>query len=288
MLLLVLFYACTPSSSSTQQPESQLDVEKDSTPPIEKISFFLPEGATIAERFKLPPTGFHRVTPTPNSFASYLQNFPLKPHGAQVHYYDGNVKPNHNVYLAVLDIDVGDRDLQQCADAVMRLKAEYHYQLEEYDQIRFNLTNGFPVDYSSWRAGKRVAVEGNRTWWVDRAGYNDSYQTFRKYLTFVFSYAGTLSLEKELTPVAMKDIEIGDVLIRGGSPGHAVIVVDMAINEATGEKKFMLAQSYMPAQEIQILQNPQAEKGNPWYSNLVEGTFYTPEWTFTTGQLRRF
>ena len=46
-------------------------------------------------------------------------------------------------------------------------------------------------------------------------------------------------------------MQIGDVLIQGGSPGHAVIVVDMAENPATGEKLYLLAQSYMPAQDIQ-------------------------------------
>lgn len=54
------------------------------------------------------------------SFAEYLRNLPLKPHGTKVKYYNGEEKPN-DVYVAVIDIDVGTRDLQQCADAVIRL-----------------------------------------------------------------------------------------------------------------------------------------------------------------------
>ena len=38
-------------------------------------------------------------------------------------------------------------------------------------------------------------------------------------------------------------------------PGHVVLIVDMAENDK-GEKIFMLAQSYMPAQQTQILINP--------------------------------
>lgn len=56
--------------------------------------------------------------------------------------------------------------------------------------------------------------------------------------------------------VTIEETKIGDVFIKGGFPGHAVMVVDIAVDESTQEKVFLLAQSYMPAQEIQILKNP--------------------------------
>jgi len=43
-----------------------------------------------------------------------------------------------------------------------------------------------------------------------------------------------------LESVSIKNMNIGDVFIVGGSPGHAVIVVDMAVN-SDGEKIFLLA-----------------------------------------------
>ena len=61
-------------------------------------------------------------------------------------------------------------------------------------------------------------------------------------------------------------MRIGDVFIIGGSPGHAVIVVDMAVNPETHEKVFLLAQSYMPAQQIQLLKNNNDPDLSPWYS----------------------
>ncbi len=104
----------------------------------------------------------------------------------------------------------------------------------------------------------------------------------------IFSYAGTASLSKELKPVQVEDMQIGDVFIRGGFPGHAVIVVDMAENVQTGEKLFMLAQSYMPAQDFHILVNPTDTGLSPWYNTNIGEELITPEWRFYKGELMRF
>ena len=244
-------------------------------------------GETIEERFILPE-GFHRVVVKEDSFESYLRNLTLKPHGTKVLYFDGSTKNKSNVYIAVVDMDVGNRDLQQCADAIIRLRAEYLYQKKEYDSIHFNFTNGFRVDYTKWMEGYRIAINGNNTSWVKRTEASNTYQDFRKYLDIVFAYAGTLSLEQELESVAVQDLQIGDIFIQGGSPGHAIIVVDMIENTATGEKRFLVAQSYMPAQETQVLVNPMDNKISPWYSSNFGDTLQTPEWTFSSGDLKRF
>ena len=77
-----------------------------------------PSGNTIATRF-LAPTGYTRMSQQTNSFGEFLQNVSLKPNGTLVHYYNGDEKPN-KVAAAVLTTDVGNKDLQQCADAVTR------------------------------------------------------------------------------------------------------------------------------------------------------------------------
>jgi len=244
-------------------------------------------GTTIEDRFS-PPEGFTRIPVPEVSYGQYLRNLPLKPHGSKVLYYDGATKDKSNVYEAVVDMDIGHRDLQQCADAIMRLRAEYLYQLGRYDEIHFNFTNGFRVDYSKWMEGYRVKVEGNNTEWVKSTDFSGSYESFRKYLDIIFAYAGSLSLSKELKAIEVGEMEIGDVFIQGGSPGHAVIVVDMAENMETGEKIFILAQSYMPAQEIQILQNPLDKELSPWYNLNFGERLITPEWEFTNKDLKRF
>jgi hypothetical protein len=278
-LLLIL----TSCNTNAEQVKEEKIIENTA----EVVISINPTGKTIAERFSAP-TGFTRVKTASNTFAVYLQNFKLKPHGSDVHYYNGKIKPNEDVYDAVLDIDVGNYDLQQCADAVMRLRAEYLFKQKRYDEIHFNFTNGFKADYSKWHQGYRVNVEGNNTNWVKKATPSIAYTSFREYLKLVFTYAGTKSLEKEMKTVSINDLHIGDVFIKGGSPGHAVIVVDMAVNEQTGEKLFLLAQSYMPAQEIQILKNPMNPSISPWYSTNFTGPLYTPEWTFQKNQLKRF
>ena len=92
-------------------------------------------------------------------------------------------------------------------------------------------------------------------------------------MDYIFAYANTASLREELKTVKIDSMQIGDVFIQKGRPfGHAVIVVDMAKNDSTAQKLYMLAQSYMPAQETQILINPNNENGG-----LSIGSFWLPE-----------
>lgn len=293
LLLVIILTSCSRDEMSLDNPNppdgereviDEKNVEADNTQVIE-VDIINEAGKTIGTRLNAP-RGYKRTEVIEDSFGEYLRNLPLKPHGSKVLYYDGGEK-SRNVYVAVLDIDVGNRDLQQCADAVMRLRGEYLFKNEEYDKIHFNFTNGFRVDYSKWIAGKRVVVEGNNCYWVNKTGYSNTYEDFRKYMNIIFAYAGTLSLSNELEAINPHELMIGDVIIKGGSPGHAVIVVDMAENE-DGKKIFLLAQSYMPAQSIHVLKNPMNEDLSPWYELDFEGQLFTPEWTFTKEDFKRF
>lgn len=271
-LLFVL--SCTDNPSSSQERN---------TPAKDRLIY--PAGNTIAERFS-PPTGYSR--PDVSNFGNYLRTLPLHRHGYQVHLYNGEEKANQNVHAAVLKIDVGDKNLQQCADAVMRLRAEYLYKTGEFDKISFNFTNGFPASFAKWSSGNKIAVRENDVSWQPSTGSNNSYNSFRQYLDMVFMYAGTLSLSRQMGKISFADMQPGDVLIQGGSPGHAVMVMDIAVNEK-GKKMFLLAQSYMPAQEIHILVNPDNAAISPWYSTAeINSVIHTPEWDFTVEDLKRF
>jgi hypothetical protein len=82
-------------------------------------------------------------------------------------------------------------------------------------------------------------------------------------------------------------IEPGDVLIRAGSPGHAMLVVDVA-EDNHGHRTYLLAQSYMPAQDIYIVKNPGDNPG-PWYrADTPPGRVITPEYIFKTNELRKW
>lgn len=248
---------------------------------------------SVSNRIPLPP-GFIREKAAPASFAAWLRNLPLKPGRPPVKLFNGQDKRNQAAHAAVFDIDVGDTDLQQCADAVMRLRAEYLYSLglaagNDFHGLHFNFTSGFRADYAKWAAGYRIHVSGNDCSWVKTEKPDTSYPTFRKYLNQVFTFAGTASLSRELVPVAnIRDLHAGDVFIQGGFPGHAVIVVDTAIHPRTKQKVFLLAQSYMPAQDIQLLRNPTQTGLSPWYPAEFGETLVTPEWTFKRTDLKRF
>lgn len=75
--------------------------------------------------------------------------------------------------------------------------------------------------------------------------------------------------------------------MQAGSPGHAIIVVDAAQNTA-GEQVFLLAQSYMPAQEIHVLKNPNDPNLSPWFKLNDGDELVTPEWTFQWDQRKRW
>jgi hypothetical protein len=279
--IIYILFVCTALNACGRAADRQTALPV--TPAAESGKSMIDAGGmTLQTRFN-PPDGFQRKPVDENSFAAFLRNLPLKPAGTKVRYYNGAIK-HDDVYDAVVDMEISNRDLQQCADAIMRLRGEYFYAIKAYGQITFTLTNGFRMDYTEWMKGYRVTVNGNKTVWRRTAEPSNTYGDFRNYMEFVFIYAGTLSLSKSLRPKAVGDIAIGDVFIQGGSPGHAVIVVDVAEN-ATGKKVFLLAQSYMPAQETQILKNNTDGKLTPWYSADIAGRLHTPQWTFDAEQL---
>lgn len=279
ILYLTLFLSCQNSPSQSSPKVWQTD---------KKLERTNPNGQTIATRFTLPES-FIRESLDSSSFGHFLRHFPLKPTGEKVLLFNGSPKFHQHVHAAVLDIDVGNRDLQQCADAVMRLRAEYLWEQQAYDQISFNFTNGFKANYSNWRNNQRIRVQGNKVSWVPTSRASKSYNAFRKYLNMVFAYAGTLSLAQELKPQSLDQIQIGDVFIQGGSPGHAVIVVDRAINPSTKEVLVLLAQSYMPAQNIHVLKNLNRSDLSPWYPvKDLHREVLTPEWRFEARDLKAF
>ena len=209
VLLVISLFCCNGIST-----ENTLEIIKPETSLIDT------SGKFIITRFNCPDS-FTRRSFDSSSFAFYLSHLKLKPWEAKVHLYDGTLKQNEAAYSAVVDMPISPKDLQQCADAVMRLRGEYLFKRKSYHEIAF-----------------RFLGDGKLHSYLDYAGSGRSYTKFIKYY------------------------------------GH------------NGEKKFLLAQSYMPAQETQILR--QAGSESCWYSSKISGEIRTPEWTFDTTDLRRW
>ncbi|MBS3915477.1 MAG: DUF4846 domain-containing protein [Bacteroidetes bacterium] len=273
MIMLILLVGCT-SNGTNLRLNGQLN-HKDSC------------GKTAFSRFSVPE-GYNRIALPEKSFGYYLRNISLKPDTAKVHLFDGRLKSGQSSVAAVLDLDVGKKDLQQCADAILRLRAEYLWKQGLFSKINFQFTNGFQANYLKWANGFRIRVNGNQCNWYKGAQPDKSYAEFRKYLEMVYMYAGTISLSNELKKISMDSIFPGDVFVQGGSPGHAIIVLDIAIDSATGKRMAMLAQSYSPAQDIHILNNLAEPNQSPWFLISGKERIVTPEWTFNKSDLKRF
>lgn len=216
-----------------------------------------------------PPPGFARIPAGDGSFARWLRNLPLRPAGTAVMLHDGRQKPNQSAHAHVVDIDTGRRDLQQCADAAMRLRAEYLWAAGRRGKLGFHFTNG---KWTPLRGASRRA--------------------FKRWFLKIMVYSGTASLQRHDTRARAVDaVQPGDLLIQGGFPGHAVLVLDVAAS-AEGKRLLLLGQSYMPAQDFHVLKNPTDSRLSPWYrAEDLQSTrgLRTPEWRpFRAKDLRRF
>lgn len=235
------------------------------------------------------PAGYKRMEIKKDSFGEFLRNQSLKQENSIVFLYNGRPKENQDAQYAVLKVDVGDRDLQQCADAVMRLWGEYLYSREEFDKIIFHFTDGRKIRYKDYAEGYRTKKKKEKLEWGKFAKRDYSYKAFRRYMDLVFAYAGTSSLKRydSLPLKEGEEIEVGFFLVQEKTPyGHAVLVVDKAMNKE-GKKVYLLAQSYMPAQEIHVLRNFGNLSLSPWYE-LSTQAIQTPEWSFAKKDWAKF
>src|SRR5262249_7629924 len=112
-----------------------------------------------------PPVGFVRVPSEPGSFADWLRHLPLERGDAQLVLYDGRPGIDDGGAAAVVDIDVGRSDLQQCADAVMRLRAEYLYSHRLAGLIGFELFDGERYRFLAYAEGTTPVAAGETIAW---------------------------------------------------------------------------------------------------------------------------
>lgn len=235
----------------------------------------------------LPP-GFSYVEDGDSAYSNWLLDLKLK-RTKTIYLYNGKIRSNQDVQYGVLNIDIGSKDLIQCADAAMKLRADYLFEKHLYDQIKFLSTSGDDISFEHWLKGMRWKEQGAKL-----ISYNSNkeasniQQEYNSFMELVFSYCGTYSLSKQLISVKdIRSIQPGDVFVQGGFPGHAVTVMAVA-ETVSNDKIFILSQGYMPAQDIHILKNNANTDQNAWYNISGIYPLYTPQWQFNKGSLKRW
>lgn len=216
------------------------------------------------------------------SWEYFLQHLPVKK-GIVVD-YNGNAIANQLKQDGIVQYDVGKADLQQCADALMRMRGEYLFSQKRYEEIGFHFVDGHYYSYDSYCKGLRPVINGNHLTFIPFHSCTKTHETLRKYLDIVYNYASTISLAKELKRV--DDFAIGTVVIFPGSPGHCFIIMDEGI-DAHGEKVFKLVEGYSPAQSIYVLRNIDEPSISPWY-HLKNEIIRTGSFEFRSYQLGSF
>lgn len=244
--------------------------------------------STIRTRFN-PPNGFSWIQQEQGSFSEFLTNFPLHPPNLPVRDFTGVPIEEQQHHVAILKIDVGEKNLQQCADAWIRLYAEYLWLNRRFDDIGFEFTSTQFFAWDDYKIGYRTKEVNKKVSFINTGKFDDSYESFQNYLEVIFRYAGTISLDVESYPVKNNSsIKAGDFIIKPGSPGHSVIIVGVARNVA-GKKLYLLAESYMPAQDIHILVNHKNPKLSPWYELDVNAPqTVTAKYIFKPTSIKRF
>lgn len=241
---------------------------------------------TIRE-IPLPP-GFDYVDDGDSVYSNWLLDLELKK-SKKVYLYNGKLKSNQDAQYSVLNIEIGKKDLVQCADAAMKLRADYLFDKNLYDQIKFQTTSGDEISFQNWLKGMRWKEQGNKlvSYNTSKEG-TDIQKEYNSFMELVFSYCGTYSLSKQLKAIDDNgSLQAGDLFVYGGFPGHAVTVMAVAKNQE-GEKIFLLSQGYMPAQDIHILNNYADPDLSPWYTISGIYPLCTPQWQFETGSLKRW
>ena len=254
---------------------------------IEISNLINKDNLTILSRVNAPK-GYKRVNYTEGSFQDYLRNYNLKPFGSKIINYDDSQYFWQGGHVGVLEIPVPKNGLQQCADALIRIRSEFLWDNNRKDEIGFNFTSGHYCSWNKYAEGFRPKINGNKVTFSKTAQANHTKDNFYKYLNLIYMYSGTLSLYNELAEVNNANtLKIGDMLIKGGSPGHIVMICDEVVNDQ-GEKLFLLFQGNTPAQSVHLVKNLEDSNRSPWYQLKKDAEIPVSNYTFSSSKFVRF
>lgn len=245
------------------------------------------DSLTVYSRIKTPE-GYTRVVPNKITFSEYIHTYKLKPAGTPIINYDSTSYFYQSGHIGVLDVPVPSNGLQQCADALIRLRAEYLWDTNRKVEIGFKFTSGHYCSWDRYSQGYRPKIDGNKVTFHKTATSSTSKASFYKYLNLIYTYAGTYSLSQELTKVnSISDLKVGDLLIYPGFPGHVMMIASIVENE-NGQRLFAFFQGNTPAQSVHMIKNATDTSISPWYNLDGKTSLETPLYTFESFKFVRF
>lgn len=235
------------------------------------------------------PAGFTRVVVAPESFAAWLRGLPLHPERTEVLAYDG--RPLSRPAIAIVALDVGRRDVQQCADSILRLHAEYLWSHGQGPRAAYHFTSGDRSTFAAWSKGERFKVKGSKVQRISGGPRGIGHGAYRDWLMHLFTYAGTQSLRLDSDLVGARPYQAGDFFVQPGGPGHAVVILDIA-EDTSGRRVALVGQGFMPAEDFHVLQaDGPRDLGGVWFALPDDANPWiaTPSWApFHRDQARRF
>ncbi|MDR1406197.1 MAG: DUF4846 domain-containing protein [Prevotellaceae bacterium] len=245
-----------------------------------------PEGKTVLARFDVPH-GYQRTDTTPASFAFFLRHLPLLPSGTPVKFHDGAANAACSP-AAVIDMETGDKNLQQHAQAVMRLWAEYLFEQQRFPDIHFHIDNGERIPYEQWAEGMKLVIDG-KAYWTKTPSNPRQYRTFRRYLNFIFTNSSFRTLAQDVELSTAPHIAPGDMLTPGNDTDSVVVMIlDAAVHRQTGEMVVLLVSGGSPAQSLHVLQNTAEDHTAGAWFPVKNGTVAAGKMSFSTAQRYRF
>jgi hypothetical protein len=191
-----------------------------------------------------------------------MRSLPLLKPGSDVQNYRGTVfKSGQDTAVAyVVDLEIKGRRLEQCMDILVRLYAEFLWAKNQTADLILPLPGGYWLKWNDWHDGFRPIFNGINVTMKKSGQSNSSVESYKSYLNIIYSESHTQQFFHAYLPVERKEVQIGDIVIKKGTKGHAVMIVDLARNDKD-ELFALIGNGDTPACQFFLLNH---RKDSPW------------------------
>ena len=210
-----------------------------------------------------PPPGVVRQSLKNTSFGNYLRQLPLLPDSSNVLDFQNNIRVNHSdsSLARVIAINIKGQRLWQCMDILIRIHVDFLQQQKEPQKINYPLPEGTMLSWPEWQKGIRPFFSGLHFKKKSIAAPDSSSAAFQRYLNKLFEFSGTQTFFYYYPQLELDELQAGDFIVKKGKKGHAVMIVDLALNDQ-GERIALIGQGDTPACQFYLLKN---KDGSPWF-----------------------